>query len=327
MSINLILSLLRLTLKIITIIITIKGGCHMNYKLSSNNIIFKFSKNNPPAIKVTAGDTIEIQTCDCFADQVQTSEDKLESIDWDRINPATGPVFIEGALEGDVLKVFIEDIFLNSQGVMAAGKDLGVLGDELEGLNSKIIPVIDNKALFNSEISLPLSPMIGVIGVAPNSEDTNTGTPGSHGGNMDNTMIAKGSVLYLPVSVDGALFALGDLHAAMGDGEIGVTGIEIAGTVKVRFEVIKDLKIDNPVLENASHFTTIASSKTVDEAVDLCVHNMFELLQERLPLSRHEIVMLMSAVGETQICQVVDPLKTARFVMPKWILEKYNFTL
>lgn len=299
----------------------------MNYKLSSNNIIFKFSKNNPPAIKVAAGDTIEIQTCDCFADQVQTSEDRLESIDWNRINPATGPVFIEGAVEGDVLKVFIEDITLNSQGVMAAGKDLGVLGDALEGLNSKLIAVNENKAVFNSEISLPLNPMIGVIGVAPGSEEINTGTPGSHGGNMDNTMIAKGSILYLPVSVNGALFALGDLHAAMGDGEIGVTGIEIAGTVKVRFEVLKGLKIDNPMLENTNHFTTIASSETVDEAINLCVHNMFELLAEKLPFDKHEIVMLMSAVGQTQICQVVDPLKTARFVIPKWVLEKYNFTL
>lgn len=299
----------------------------MNYKLSSNNIIFKFSKDNPPAVKVASGDTIEIQTCDCFTDQIQTFEDKLEAIDWDRINPATGPIFVEGALEGDVLKVFIEDITLNSQGVMAAGKDLGVLGDQLEGLNSKLIPVMDNKAIFNSELSLPLNPMIGVIGVAPCSEDVNTGTPGSHGGNMDNTMIAKGSVLYLPVSVNGALFALGDLHAAMGDGEIGVSGIEIAGTVKVKFEILKGLKLDNPMLENTNYFTTIASSETVDGAIDTCVHDMFELLQKKLPFDKHEIVMLMSAVGQTQICQVVDPLKTARFSMPKWILEKYSFSI
>lgn len=299
----------------------------MNYKLSSNNIIFKFSKNNSPAIKVAAGDTIEIQTCDCFADQIQTLEDKLEGIDWDRVNPATGPIFIEGALGGDVLKVFIEDITLKHQGVMAAGKDLGVLGDELEGLSSKLIVIKDNKAVFNSVISLSLNPMIGVIGVAPASEDVNTGTPGSHGGNMDNTLIAKGSVLYLPVSVNGALFALGDLHAAMGDGEIGVTGIEIAGTVKVKFEVLKGLTINNPILENESHFTTIASSKTIDDAINICVHNMFELLQNRLPLEKHEIVMLMSAVGQTQICQVVDPLKTARFLMPKWVLGKYNFNI
>jgi amidase len=299
----------------------------MGEKLFNSQCIFAFSKDSAPALVVSSGARVEIQTMDCFANQVQRAEDTLQAIDWDRINPATGPIFVESAQPGDVLKVTINGINLNHQGVMAAGKGLGVLGDYMEELNSKLIPIKDNKALFNSELEIPLNPMIGVIGVAPAEGDVNCGTPGSHGGNMDNAMITTGAVLYLPVFAPGALFALGDLHAAMGDGEIGVTGVEIAGVVDVTLEVIKGMKLDNPVLENKDCISTIASAALLDDAVKQSTVDMSKLLLKRLPMSVYDLTMLMSISGQAQICQVVDPLKTARFVMPKWILNKYNFSL
>ncbi|MCW1300681.1 MAG: acetamidase/formamidase family protein [Candidatus Parvarchaeota archaeon] len=155
----------------------------------------------------------------------------------------------------------------------------------------------------------------------------NQGTPGSHGGNMDNLMITTGSILYLPIFVRGALFGLDDLHAAMGDGEIGVSGVEVAGSVKLRSKVVKNLKISDPILSNDNHFTTIASGKTVDDAIVKATENMAFILRDRIPLSLHEIAMIMSATGQAQICQVVNPLKTARFVMPSWVLDAYNFQL
>lgn len=297
----------------------------MNYRLSKENHTFTFSEKNIPALYVNSGDIIEIDTLDCFSDQLKTEDDSLDKIDWEKINPATGPIYIAEAIRGDVLKVTIESIISGKQGVMSAGKDLGPLGIYLEGLPTKIIPIINNAALFDENLRIPLNPMVGVIGVAPSEESINTGTPGSHGANMDNTMITTGASLYLPIFVDGALFSLGDLHAVMGDGEIGGTGIEIAGTVKVKLEIIKDLKVNNPVVVNDTLFSTIASAKTLDEAVDISIIDMHKLLTERLNLDKNEIVMLMSAVGNSEICQVVDPLKSARFVMPKWILEKYNF--
>lgn len=298
----------------------------MSLKLAGSNI-FKFSKDNPPALKVPSGAIIDIETMDCFANQLQSEQDTLETLDWERVNPATGPVFVEGAAPGDALKVSIEKISFGSQGVMATGKDLGALGDMLEGLVSRIIPITDGKAVFDSKLSIPLNPMIGVIGVAPESGELNCGTPGPHGGNMDNRMITEGASLYLPVFVEGALLALGDLHAAMGDGEIGVTGVEIAGSVRVRLEVIKGLRLANPVLENKEYFTTIASASDLESAVKLAVLDMAGILEKRLPLNMAEISMLMSAAGHTQICQVVDPLRTARFAMPVWVLEKYGFSL
>lgn len=297
----------------------------MFYKLSKDHHSFTLSKDNAPYLRVNSGDIIEIETLDCFSGQLKTTTDTLEEMDWSKMNPATGPIFINQAKPGDTLKVTINSITLSGQGVMSAGKSLGPLGDYLDEITTKIIPITDNIALFDEFLHFGTNPMVGVIGVAPAEDRINTGTPGAFGGNMDNAMITAGAVLYLPIFVEGALFSLGDLHAAMGDGEIGETGIEIAGTVSVKLEIIKDLKLNNPVVINDEFFTTIASAVTLDEAANISAIDMLMLLSGRLDLDKNSIAMLMSAVGSSEICQVVDPLKTARFVMPKKILNKYDF--
>lgn len=296
-------------------------------KIKSEKHFFSFSSKNTPALSVASGNVVEIETMDCFSNQIQNPSDTVEMIDWSKINPATGPILVEGAEAGDTLKVEILDISVAKKGVMVAGKDEGTLGHLLEGVHTKVIPIKGSVAIFDSKLSIPLNKMIGVIGVAPKAGEVSCGTPGSHGGNMDNLMITTDSTLYLPVFVKGALFGLGDLHAAMGDGEIGVTGVEVAGSVKLRLEVVKNLKISDPILSNGDYFTTIASEKTVDDAIAKATENMAFILKDRIPLDLHEIAMIMSATGQAQICQMVDPLKTARFAMPKWVLDAYKFEL
>ncbi|WP_207652832.1 acetamidase/formamidase family protein [Anaeromicrobium sediminis] len=296
-------------------------------KLSCEQHIFQFSETNKPVLKIHSGTTVEIETLDCFANQIKRAEDKLEAMDWDRVNPATGPVYIEDAMPGDILKVNIKNIEIGDQGVMSTGKDLGVLGDRIEGLQSKLVKIEDNYAIFDDKLRIPLNKMIGVIGVATEGDGINCGTPGIHGGNMDNKMIRENTTLYLPVFVEGALFALGDLHAVMGDGEIGVSGVEVSGKVTVNLEVIKGFTLNNPLIENDDCIATIASKETLDESVYDAVSDMEKLLSSRMDLSSGDMAMLFSAVGNTEICQVVDPLKTARFSMPKWVLEKYGFRL
>lgn len=295
--------------------------------VSCQTSIYAFSSKNKPVKVVASGTTLEIETYDCFTNQIQSEITEVNSIDWAQINPATGPIFVEGAQPGDVLKVKIEKIELGERGVMAVGPDLGVMGHRIEHFQAKIIPVRDGKALFNS-VEIPLNPMIGVIGVAPaDEEEISCGTPGRHGGNMDNKMITEGAALYFPVFAEGALFGLGDLHAAMGDGEIGVSGIEIAGKVTVTLEVIKGVSLNHPMLENDEVIAAIASAKTLDEAVKTAVEEMVDMIAAKTDLPLSEVTMLMSATGQAQICQVVDPLLTARFVVPKWVLEQLNVKL
>jgi len=299
----------------------------MTIQVKTDSYIYAMDKNNKPSVTVKSGEQVEIETFDCFQNQIQSEETTFNAIDWNKINPATGPIYIEDAQPGDILKVKIDSIELGNQGVMVVGPQLGVMGHRMDEFTVKIIPINEDKAVFNEKLSLPLNPMIGVIGVAPEGRGVNCGTPGAHGGNMDTKLITTGATLYFPVFQEGALFALGDLHAAMGDGEISVSGIEIPAKVKVTLEVIKGFHLNYPLLENNEGIATLVSKELLDDAANVAVEEMIDLLQPKTDVSLPEFTMLMSAVGQSQISQIVDPLKTARFFVPRYILDAYNIVL
>ena len=283
--------------------------------------VFSLSAEAPPVAQIRPGESFVLDTADCFSDQIQSADATPGGVDWEHINPATGPVFIEGAQPGDVLSVLIERIDVAHRGVMAVSGDFGVLRDRFEGMTFAMIPIAEGSAEV-AGVSVPVRPMIGVIGVAPAGSPVPCGSPGAHGGNMDTRLIGEGATLYLPVFVPGALLAAGDLHAAMGDGEICGTGVEVAGSVQLRVDVRRDIELANPVLETSEVVATIASAETLDEAADRATSDMADLLTGRLGLSPSDATMLMSAGGQLQVSQVVDPLKTARYAMPVEILAQ-----
>ncbi|MGF2618008.1 acetamidase/formamidase family protein [Rossellomorea vietnamensis] len=290
--------------------------------IQKENFFYSFSKENKITEKVSSGTTFTIETYDCFKDQITSEETELKKLDWNQVNPATGAVYVEGAKPGDILKVKIDRIELGDRGVMLVEPGLGVMGHRIEESRVKVIPIDGNEAVFNDEIRIPLNPMIGVIGVAPAEGEISNGTPGAHGGNMDTKLIAEGSTLYLPVFQEGALFGLGDLHAAMGDGEVSVSGIEIAGKVTVSVEVLKGSSIPYPFVKNDEGLAVIVSKETVDEAAKSGVEIMIDTLLPQTDLTLSELTMLFSAAGQSQISQIVDPLMTARFFVPRYLLEK-----
>ena len=295
-------------------------------RVTPENSVFSLSTEAAPAARIRPGDGLVLETADCFSGQVRSPSDGPGSVAWSHINPATGPVYVEGAEPGDVLSVFIEKIEVAPQGVMAVSDGFGVLRRRFTGMSFQIVPIAGGAARV-SGADVPVRPMIGVIGVAPAGAPVPCGSPGAHGGNMDTRLIGEGATLYLPVFAPGALLSAGDLHAAMGDGEICGTGIEVAGTVTLRVEVRRDLRISSPVVETAEVVATIASAATLDEAADLATRDMADLLGSRLGLSAADATMLMSAGGHLQVSQIVDPLKTARFALPKALIEQYGSAL
>ena len=277
---------------------------------------------NRPGWKVKSGSELTFVTRDCFDNQLLEEDARLEGLDWDAINPATGPVWIEGALPGDVLKVTIREIRVAELGTMAAIPGNGVLGELVKENALKHIRVRDGIAEFSPGIRIPCSPMIGVIGVAPAGEEAiPCGEPGSHGGYMDNTRIGAGTVLYLPVFQEGALLAMGDVHACMGDGEIMVTGLEIPAEVDVQVEVLKGVSILNPMLETEEACYTIASDEDLEKAVFSAVYDMTQVVMRQLNMPLEEAGMLLSAMGNLQFCQVVDPKRTVRMEMKRSVLR------
>ncbi len=299
----------------------------MHYFLAKEAHIFKFSARETPVLRISSGDRLNFETLDCFSNQIQNPGDRLEDVSFDRVNPATGPVYVEGARKGDALKVSIEQIRIGDQAVMLTGKDFGVLGHMMGELYFKILPIENGTVVFDGQTRLPVKPMVGVIGVAPEEGEISCGTPGAHGGNMDTTLIREKADVYLPVSVEGGLLALGDLHALMGDGEVAVSGAEVAGEVMVKVTLIKDLYLPTPLVINDRVLAVIFSHEKLDDAVTGAVEIMYDLLESRIGLPTPENVMLLSLAGQVRICQVVDPLKTVRCEIPLEVLNNYGFKL
>ena len=296
-------------------------------ELDDEKVFYAFDKTLEPAMVVPSGTTVRVRTKDCFGNQIQKPEDELDGIDWDHTNPATGPIFVEGAVPGGALKVSVGAIEFDNKSVSCTGENEGVCGDRFNAWSTQVCEIDGDELVWDERLRIPLRPMIGVIGVAPEGDPINCGTPGSHGGNMDNTAITAGATLYFPVFADGALFGCGDMHAVMGDGEISVSGAEAAGWATVTLTAMPALKLVDPLIENATHFGVIASAETLDAAADRAVHEMVDLICDRTAEDPDKVVMLLSLVGDVQVCQMVDPEKTIRFMVPKYVLDSLGFKL
>lgn len=293
--------------------------------ISKDKLIYSMSYRNQPVVIIKPGEKVCFQTYDCFENQFDPPETSYSGIDWNRINPATGPVFIDGAEPGDILVVQIEKIELDTKGVIFSGPN-EIFQESIKRNSLKRVPISDNHAVFNQKINIPLNPMIGVIGTAPKDEVVSNASPGDHGGNMDCKEIKEGTTLYLPVNVPGGLFALGDLHAAMGDGEV-TSGVEVAGEVIVNIELIKEKSWGPPMAATGEHIMFIASSDLLEVAIKNAVNAMKDWLKKELKMDATEASMLLSVLGNVHICQVVNPLKTARMQMPIWVVKKYGYNI
>lgn len=283
--------------------------------------------DNKPAGYCKSGDTIVFETRDCYDNTITSSERPLGDREG-LSNPVTGALYVEGAEVGDILKIEIEDIKLRSWGVMRSSPTAGVFHEKYEKREAIIFQVKDNKIYFDDKLILDADPMIGVIGTAPiEKEGIPTTTPGKHGGNMDCKKIVKGSTIYLPVNVKGGLLSMGDIHALMGDGEVFICGLEIAGEITVKVSVLKNIKLPTPFLYSRGKVMAIQSAEDLDKAGDMAAKEMFEFVKEATKQDDVRTGMLMSLLSDMAVCQVVDPLLTVRVEFPLDVLEKYGYKL
>jgi len=285
--------------------------------------------SNPPIATVQPGETFIVEAYDCFSGLIDCETQIFsETVPWENVNPATGPIIIEGAEPGDILVVSIDTIEIGDQGVMVTAPGMGVIGHLITEETTSIIPIVDGYAIFSPEIHLPIRPMIGTIGVAPAEEPIITITPCAHGGNMDFKEVTEGTRLFLPVFHPGALFAMGDAHAIQGDGEVSVTGLEIDIEATLTIDLLKD-KMDvlpYPMLSNDEYLYVIHSELTLDEAVINGVAKTVRFLQNYTRLNQDEAIRLLSLASNVGIAQAVDPQLTIYVEIPWWILNNLGVT-
>lgn len=295
--------------------------------ISRDTFITEMSPDNEPVESTTSGSTVVFESYDCFSNKITKESETFKDVGGENVNPATGPLYVEGAEPGDTLKVEIIDIRIEDRGIMTTLPGAGAFGPTIKEEKTKFIEVKNGKAIFNDKIEIPIEPMIGVIGTAPETDRVSTGVPGDHGANLDCKRITKGSTLYLPVNVRGGLLAMGDAHAVMSDGELLVCGMEIPAKTTVKVSVLKGQTYPLPFLTNDNTVMTLASADTVDESSLKAANNMQQFLIDQLGMNLTDASMLLSLVGDLRICQMVNETKTTRVEVPKSILDKYNYNL
>ena len=295
-----------------------------------------FAADAKPVLTVKSGETVTMDTICAIPEleQLGAAQDdpirELKQIEAEVKDKGpgphvmTGPVAIEGAMPGDVLEVEILDIRLRSPyGWMMIAPGAGALPEEFPYLRRKLVPLDErNKvAEFAPGIRIPVHPFFGNLGVAPPEGRLNSAPPAYNAGNMDNKWLVAGTKVYIPVQVPGALFSVGDGHAAQGDGEVCITAIETNLTGVFRFTVRKDMKLRWPRAETPTHFITMGLHESLDEAARRATREMIDYLVTTRGLSRDDAYMLTSAAVDLHVTQVVDGVKGVHATLPKSIFS------
>ncbi|SFR41605.1 acetamidase/formamidase family protein [Halogeometricum limi] len=305
----------------------------VDYELSDadENVHHVWDNSLDPRVTVEPGDIVRFECRDALDGQVGPDSDAedLANASFDPVHPLTGPVAVEGAEPGDVLAVELLDFEHKGwgfTGYMPGEMGLGLLPEEFEEAGLHVWELDDEVAQFVNGIEVPLDMFPGIIGVAPGDDgEHDTLPPRDTGGNMDVKHMTAGSTVYLPVETEGALFSTADCHAAQGDGEVCVTGIEAPMFVTARFDVLKDKSVKQPQLETTGPFTPTGSDEpmyaTTGIADDLmvatkkAVRHMIDHLEAERGLTRGEAYILCSAAVDLKISEVVDA--------PNWTVTAY----
>lgn len=278
---------------------------------------YEFGPGFEAAWRVGIHELLAVETADCYGDRVGMTESSEGSSSLGTgLNPATGPFYVERARPGDVLVVSIEELRLQAMGFLAARPGAGLLGERVLSPARCDVAIDGDHASLGPDLDVPLHPMVGVVGVATDGDRVPTTTPGRHGGNLDIRELGAGSSIYLPVAQPGAGLAIGDLHAAQGDGELMVSGIEAAGVVSIRLGLVPGQAARWPWIGTPSDWMVATAAPTLEEAAALAVAEMADVLVRHTGQDLVRVGMMLSACGDLRINQVVNPLVGVRLAIP-----------
>jgi len=294
-----------------------------------------------PVLRIASGDIIDVDTlltttpnalqqAGVPPEKIQESlKSVIAEVTGDRRGPGghilTGPVYVEGAQPGDALEVKILSIeFPIDYGYNGCSGFVAANCDRTE--RQKIL-TIDGRTMtsrFAPGIVIPLKPFFGSMGVAPAPESgrVNSSPPGRHAGNLDNRELIVGSTLYIPVFVPGALFEIGDGHAAQGDGEVDLTALETSLRGRVQLTVRKNMPLTWPRAETPTDYISMGMDEDLSAATTIAIQEMVDFLAATKKLSKHEAYQLVSIAGNVAVTQLVDrPVYGVHVKMPKSIFR------
>jgi acetamidase/formamidase len=311
----------------------------MKHVLDRSRTCNRWNRDYPPVLTIASGDTVSIAMKDSSDGQVRPDMTSAEfsQIDPTRIHALTGPITIEGAQPGDALEIEFLEFRHEGWGWTGIIPPMGLLGDEFGEHFLQVWKLEDAVTRSIPGVTLALHPFCGVIGVQrAEAGEFRTRAPGAFGGNMDVRQLGAGARLFLPVFTPGAGLCAGDAHAAQGDGEVSINGLEAPMTVTVRVHVRKGLNLAGPQAivgpallpprYTAKPFHAfIESHENPREACRAAVRRAIAYLMGRLGISRQQALVLCSVVLDLRISQMVNgPVMTISALIPEAIFDHGN---
>ncbi len=303
------------------------------HSLGEEAIHHRWNAALPAALTIRSGDTVHFRCRDSSDGQV-TPQSKLADflrIDRARIHALTGPVFVEEARPGDVLQIDVLDIRHGGWGWSSIVDGLGLLRERFRAPHLFIWKLENEWSDSLTPARVPLRPFCGVMGVAPAADgDFPTRPPGPFGGNLDVRDLTRGATLYLPVMRPGALFSTGDIHAAQGDGEVCLNGIECPADVSLRFKVRRDFALTAPMAEtparpsmaSAGEWLFIEPGTDPLRAAATATSRAVDFIAERWGMTPENAYVLCSATLSLRLSQVVNGgVVTVTAALPKGIFS------
>ncbi len=302
------------------------------HHVGKDQVHYKWDRANRPAVEVDPGDVVHFDTEEVTSGQIKKGDPaaKLTQLDFNRLYPLGGPVFVRGAEPGDVLEVDILDLKPGAWGWTGLIPGLGLLAADFPDPYIRYFDLGDRKtAELRRDIQIPVEPFCGTMGVATDADGPLDVLPPTKGaGNIDTRHLTAGTKLYLPVYVEGALFSAGDCHGAQGDGEVCVTGIECPMTFSLRFGVIKGGRMRpwsyqfvtpaaplQPRSDAKGYHCVTALGPDLMEDAQNAVRDTIGWLVKEKGLSREDAYVLCSLAGDLRISQIVD--------QPNWGVSFY----
>lgn len=275
-----------------------------------------------PIARVAPGTTLTVELQNASGGQLDPGSgvEALAALDFSRINPVTGPVFVEGAQPGQTLVVEILDLAVDDWGWTANIPGFGLLADRFTAPALRMSRIVGGTIELFTGMRLPSVPMIGTIGVAPSEPGAFSVVPPTRrGGNMDIRHVGAGATLYLPVGVEGALLSLGDGHAAQGDGEVCGTAIETAAVATLRLSlesrtIAAPMLVTDPRSQRTGRaLATTGIGPDLFQAARDATQAMVEEIVRRTALPEIDAYLLASVAADLKISEVVD--------VPNWVVS------
>ena len=287
-------------------------------RLSRDNHVFALDPRAQPAITVSSGEELVVETWDAFLGNRNPNIASSTA----PLGPATGPIAIEGAQPGDALRVDVLAIKVLGDALHVTSPGRGFLPKTFNKHRATQLPVENNYLSFPGGVKVPLRPSIGLIATTPSRPKSTASDSGSYGGDMDLKELVAGSSVYLPVFVTGGLLVLGDCHAVVGDGAVGGTGAECATELHLRISVEKGTKIRRPRALTPDYFVTIASGASLGRAMRQAVGDMVDFLTQEKGMEPYDAYGLLSLAGDIRVSRTFRPISPVKMLLSRQVLDQ-----